>query len=315
MEYQSIVLKQDFVINEVFTVHYFEYMSDFFFPGETHDFWEILCVDKGEVEVTANDRLYTLKRGEIIFHKPNEFHNLKANGVIAPNLVVVSFSCNSPCMKFFEEKILTIGEAERTLLASIITETQKGFSSKIDDPYLSQLVRLKDPFSFGAEQLIKIYLEQLLIQLYRRYTNPMNVSPVSKSFKMKSDSDLYSRIITYLESNIDSHITVEQICKANLVGRSQLQKLFREKHNCGIIDYFSQMKVTAAKQMIREQHLNFTQIAETLGYNSIHYFSRQFKKISGMTPSEYASSIKSLAEAPEKLTESIMQTNTSDPIL
>ena len=42
--------------------------------------------------------------------------------------------------------------------------------------------------------------------------------------------------------------------------------------------------------------MNFTQISETLGYSSIHYFSRQFKKLTNMTPSEYASSIKALSE-------------------
>ena len=44
--------------------------------------------------------------------------------------------------------------------------------------------------------------------------------------------------------------------------------------------------------MIRNEQLNFTQISEKLGYTSIHYFSRQFKKLTNMTPSEYASSIK-----------------------
>ena len=48
--------------------------------------------------------------------------------------------------------------------------------------------------------------------------------------------------------------------------------------------------------MIRTGRMNFTQISETLGYTSIHYFSRQFKKIAGMTPSEYASSIKAVAD-------------------
>ena len=42
--------------------------------------------------------------------------------------------------------------------------------------------------------------------------------------------------------------------------------------------------------------MNFTQISEQLGYTSIHYFSRQFKKVTGMTPSEYASSIKAMAD-------------------
>ena len=56
------------------------------------------------------------------------------------------------------------------------------------------------------------------------------------------------------------------------------------------------MKVNAAKQLIRTNKMNFTQISEQLGYTSIHYFSRQFKKVTGMTPSEYASSIKAMAE-------------------
>ena len=42
-------------------------MSDFSFPGEAHDFWEFLYVDKGEVDVIAGDRLVSLKKGEIIF--------------------------------------------------------------------------------------------------------------------------------------------------------------------------------------------------------------------------------------------------------
>ena len=130
MNYRGISLSRDFEISKLFSVHYFEYMSDFFFPGEAHDFWELLCVDRGEVEVTADSHHYTLKRGEIIFHKPNEFHGLKANGTVAPNLVVISFRCLSPAMSFFEEKILTIGEIEKNLLASIIIEAKNAFSSK-----------------------------------------------------------------------------------------------------------------------------------------------------------------------------------------
>lgn len=51
---------------------------------------------KGEVEVMADDTGYCLKQGEMIFHKPGEFHNVFANGLVAPNLVVVAFVCASP---------------------------------------------------------------------------------------------------------------------------------------------------------------------------------------------------------------------------
>ena len=82
------------------------------------------------------------------------------------------------------------------------------------------------------------------------------------------------------------------------MGRSQLQKLFRDAQGCGVIEFFSMMKVDTAKQMIRDHQLNFTQISDKLGYTSIHYFSRQFKKLTTMTPSEYATSIQLLSEKP-----------------
>ena len=58
------------------------------------------------------------------------------------------------------------------------------------------------------------------------------------------------------------------------------------------------MKIDAARQLIRSRRLNFSQIADALGYTSVHYFSRQFKKVTGMSPSEYSASIKLLSEEP-----------------
>ena len=91
-KYYGIQLQDLFHIEELFSLHYFEYMSTFSFPGESHDFWEFVCVDKGEVEIGAGPLTHTLRRGEIAFHYPGEFHWVKANGKIAPNLIVISFA-------------------------------------------------------------------------------------------------------------------------------------------------------------------------------------------------------------------------------
>lgn len=297
MKFQSLTLKEDFLVEKLYTVHYFEYMSDFQFDGEAHPFWEFLCVDKGEVNIMADNRPVTLHKNEIIFHKPNEFHNISANGIIAPNLVVITFSCHSPHMSFFENKILTISEIERNLLGSIILEAKNAFSSPLDDPYFNDLERRTSQLP-GCEQLIKLRLEELLIQLYRRYTKQFQASPIMKSTRKKNDDETYNHIIQYLDAHTHVHLSTEQICKDNLIGLSQLQKLFRDRHSCGVIDYFTKMKMKTAKELIRDQHMNFTQIADALGYSSIHYFSRIFKKNTGMTLSDYASSIKLLAENP-----------------
>ena len=59
------------------------------------------------------------------------------------------------------------------------------------------------------------------------------------------------------------------------------------------MEHFTRLKIDTAKQMIRENELNFTEIAETLGFNTPQYFTTVFRRISGMTPSEYESSVKS----------------------
>ena len=103
MAYYGVNLHDSITLGRIFSIHYFEYMSDFSFEGESHNFWEFVCVDKGEVDVTRGKNHTILKKGDLVFHKPNEFHNVNATGHIAPNLVVISFECHDDAMYFFNE--------------------------------------------------------------------------------------------------------------------------------------------------------------------------------------------------------------------
>ena len=299
MAYKSVVLEDSVTINRIISVHYFQYMSDFSFPGESHDFWELVCVDRCEIDALAGDRRLTLKKGNILFHKPNEFHNVLTNGKVSPSLVVIGFECHSPAIKSFEDQLMSVQDTEKELLAQIIVEARNTFSGRLDDPYQEELIFNSEPLTFGSAQLISHYLEQLMIHLYRRYFS-YSLPVRSSRFlaEASSGNDTYNRIVRYMEEHLGERMTIDRICRDNLVGRSQLQKLFRDTKGCGVIEFFSMMKIDTAKQMIRDNQLNFTQIADRLGYNSIHYFSRQFKQITTMTPSEYATSIRLLSEKP-----------------
>ena len=299
MAYKSVVLEDSVTINRIISVHYFQYMSDFSFPGESHDFWELVCVDRGEIDALAGDRRLTLKKGNILFHKPNEFHNVLTNGKVSPSLVVIGFECHSPAIKSFEDQLMSVQDTEKELMAQIIVEARNTFSGRLDDPYQEELIFNSEPLTFASAQLISHYLEQLMIHLYRRYFS-YSLPVRSSRFlaEASSGNDTYNRIVRYMEEHLGERMTIDRICRDNLVGRSQLQKLFRDTKGCGVIEFFSMMKIDTAKQMIRDNQLNFTQIADRLGYNSIHYFSRQFKQITTMTPSEYATSIRLLSEKP-----------------
>ncbi len=64
MAYESVHLEDSITIENIISIHYFQYMSDFSFPGESHDFWELVCVDRGEIDAIADDRRLTLKKGQ-----------------------------------------------------------------------------------------------------------------------------------------------------------------------------------------------------------------------------------------------------------
>ncbi|GLC31026.1 AraC family transcriptional regulator [Clostridium omnivorum] len=293
MSYVKTLLKEEFNIKEIVTVHYFEFAKNYIYEGESHNFWEFVYVDKGEVEIMADTNGYKLNQGEIIFHKPNEFHNLWANGKVAPNLIVISFYCNSPSMAFFENKILSADDANRKLLSNIVKEARNAFSSDLSESELKKL-EFRDNVIFGCEQLIKIYLEEFLINLVRRDKSITKEVRLSSSVKERSDNNMTTKIIGFLQDNINNNLTFEDVCKFSNMSKTNLKTVFKEKTGTGVIEYFKSLKIEEAKRLIREEEMNFTQIADILGYSSIHYFSRHFKKATGMTLSDFAYSVKSL---------------------
>ena len=308
MYYPGIDFQTSISIGTIYSIHYYEYRTDFTFSGETHDFWEFVYADKGETIITSDQTEFRLKAGELYFHKPNEFHAVRSDGQIAPNLIVISFDLsgsNKSNLQLSSEKqlfalsnrILRIDQTERRLLALIIQEAKQSFDCRLDDPYLAAMP-LKQTMPLGSGQLILLYLEEFLLHLLRRFEHAQSIGLDKKpaSYKLKNTEEILDLITNYLKQHIHEQITLEQICHDNLIGRTQLQKLMKEQFNTGAINYFHQLKIETAKQQIRSGRLNFTQISTGLGYQSVQYFSRQFKNLTGMTPTEYSSSIKALAE-------------------
>ena len=297
MDYESVYLQDSIEIQELVSLHYFQYHKDFAFPGEAHPFWEFVCVDSGEITAIAGEKEIPLKKGEILFHEPNEFHNVLTNGKSAPSLVVISFYCHSPALWHFRRKCLSVTEQEKRILSKIIQEGSNVFSGRMDQPYQKKLLFSSEQ-NFGGQQLIRQYLAEFLISLYRRYFSLPLPGRSTEYFVEKGNRkrELYNSVVEYLERRLQDKLTIEEICRDMLLGHSHLQKLFQEVGSMGVMELFHKMKVDTAKRMIREGQLNFTQIADQLGYSSIHYFSRQFKKECDMSPSEYAQSIRSLAE-------------------
>ncbi len=277
-------------VKHLISLHYFEFAKDYIFEGEKHDFWEILYVDKGEVEVMANTTGYKLKQGDIIFHKPNEFHSVWANRKIASNVVVISFTCYSQEMTKFENNIFFLNNNERNLIANCVKNGMATYYPPFDDPRRHDLV-MRDNAPFGSEQILKINLELLLLNLATRGHELSRDNRLSSTAKERIEDELVKRTIKYMQDHLRDHVTLDEISNHLNISQTHLVTLFKEKVGMSVIRYYKTEKIEHAKMMIREQNLNFTEISDILSYSSIHTFSRHFKSVTDMTPSEYAKSV------------------------
>lgn len=288
-DYKATVLRRELTVDYLVTVHYYEYSKNFEFDCEQHDFWELVYVDKGEATVLSDGVRYALRQGEMFFHKPNESHAAMANGVVAPNMVILSFGCTSPAMDWFAGRRLTIREEEKELLSRILKEAFAAFEPPFDDPYTTELVR-GERSPFGSEQIIGLLLELLLIRL-RRYDEAAESPRAMSSLKKRSNNELVQRIMNYMQENVTGNLTFSQVCRYSAQSATNLKTIFKSVTGMGVMEYYRGLKIDEAKRMMREGHHNITQIADHLGYASVHYFSRHFKQATGMTPSEYTLSI------------------------
>ena len=300
MYYHPTYLKDTIHIEAIFTVHYFEYYKDYAFNGEQHDFWELMYVDKGQVLVMAGQRQICLHQGQIIFHQPNEFHNISANGTIAPNTIVISFSCSNPAINDLAGRICYVSRQERDLLASIISEAKNAFSTTLGDPEYQKLDLLQQP-ALGSEQMIRLHLETLLIRFIRKNKHYDQTGTISTTAQHNAEEHYFDATCAYIEDNIDKVFTLSHLSQHAMISSSYLERLFSRYAGMSVIQYCNHRKIELAKKIIREDRMNISQIAESLGFSSIHYFSRTFKLIEGMSPSQYGRSVKSLEDHSEKV--------------
>jgi AraC-like DNA-binding protein len=270
---------------------YYKFSKNFVYEGESHDFWEFVYIDKGELIITAGSVQYLLKAGELAFHKPDEFHSLRGNGLTAANVIVASFECHSPCMQFFNHKILFLDDFEKQCLSLAISESEKVFRPMEAAPPVIHMRKCKNA-PFGGEQLIKTSLEQMLIHIFRRQDSIHIRQRTIRSNQKQNYKQITKDIKKLLENHLFEKITLEFISNTLNISISQLKKIFKEETGQSVMAYFTQLKIDEAKRLILESSLNFTQIAEKLGYDNIYYFSRLFKEKTGMTLTEYALSVK-----------------------
>lgn len=275
-------------VQKIVTIHYQALEKKYLFPEESHDFWEINYADKENVFIGIDGEKIELKQGEILFIKPNQPHFVES-GNKEPNLFIISFSCRSESMNFFEGKKYSVPKNYRYLLQNIMSEAENTFDLPDFDPYLNAL-QLKENPNLGGEQVIKNTLETLLIYMLRT-AQKKSLNEEFFVSKIADSSELQDEIVRILRSKIYGKFTLADLSTELHYGTTRLCTFFREKTGKSIYQTYLKLKIDEAKKLIRKKK-TFAEITDLLFFDSISTFTFVFKKHVGMTPSEYRASIK-----------------------
>jgi AraC-like DNA-binding protein len=168
---------------------------------------------------------------------------------------------------------------------SILEEGRKTFDIPYSDPNLKKMNLLPQP-TLGGEQLIKNYLEIFLINLLREQTETAQGNTTFlpwKEFSTKPIDD----VTAVLKENIYSALTIDEICEKTNYSKTYLFRVFKAKTGKTIMTYFTELKIKQAKQLLRENELSVKEISEKLAFNTPDYFTKTFKRITGVTPLAY----------------------------
>lgn len=284
-------IKNTFIVKKIISVYQKALANTYAYEGDMHDFWELVFLEKGEMTITADQSVFQLYPGQIVFHKPNQFHNISGNKRVENKVIIIGFECNSPKMSFFENRVCQSTHQVRKLFYDFIELAKETYECRINLGYVFSPSEPIPSAKEGNLQLLRIYLEELLILLYQENINEQPI----KNFDPKQfnrNKEITSVIIDYMKQHLYQKITIQDICKHLNYQKTFCCQIFKEETGYSIMDYFNILKIAEAKYLISTEQYTIQSISELLCFSSPQYFSLVFKKITGETPQQYRKTIR-----------------------
>ncbi len=264
--------------------------SDFKYDGEEHNGWEFVYVESGSIKVGSDDKTYILRKGELICHKPHEFHTIRSYRGES-DVIIFCFHCNAKEMQFFNNKIFFVNHRQKMYLNDIVAASTHLFLPKDPIAISDDEGMDKNPeANYVSEQFLKNSLELLILSL-------LSAESTERKERMKSYSlylqrkTLTSDIKKYIELHLAEKISLSEISRHFSYSPSSIKRIFRDEEGCSIIQYITDYRVDNAKVLL-EKGFPVTYVAQEVGFDTINYFSTVFKERTGLTPSEYKKSLK-----------------------
>lgn len=131
--------------------------------------------------------------------------------------------------------------------------------------------------SFESLQILKSYMLSIV----------QKISKISNDTKRTDNNKLIIKAKEYIRQNYNTDITLEALCSCICVSKNYFCYLFKREVGESIWDYLTRYRIEKAKDLLVDTSLKNYEIAFEIGYENPSYFTKTFKKYTGLTPQEY----------------------------
>lgn len=221
--------------------------------------------------------------GDVVFFE-NEFINTKANpssfdegvfGELAAHVGRLEFmGAKKSFMKLHETYVhLDLGQYRHMLLAALfVSEKQLPFEWPI----------LSDQIRWGIFEKTSIRgLSELFLQAVDEW------EAYAKQRLSQVEGGVIPEALVYIEAHYNENINMDDVAKNVNVSYHYFSKLFKQQTGKSFTDYLTDLRIEKSLEMLRMTQRSIKEISLEIGYNDPNYYCKIFKKITGVTPTEY----------------------------
>jgi AraC-like DNA-binding protein len=261
-------------------------------PLHIHPEYELISIEDGIGLSFVGDSVHKMSKGDFMLIGRNLPHLwLSADEYYETDTKLMSKSVYSQ----FNTDIFPAEYAKVPEFASInllLHKSQRGLLFVGDSRLKIQDRFRKLPLLDNFEKLLELYEILYELSLDDNYSF-LTTTHYRGSLQMDEDDLILKRAYNYINKFYQEEISLADIAQNVGMNASALCRYFKKNTGTTLFEYLSKLRISYAVKLLSNRNIAINQIAYDCGYNNLSHFNRQFKSITGKTPSEYCRLIRS----------------------
>lgn len=276
--------------NESIFIHKSSSLPSFIEKNHSHDFIEITYVISGECTHVEYNKHFPIKKGDLfivnygvphqnVINKKSQEPYLAYDCAFKPDFIEKALSKEHDFLKLkssfmFESLFNQIDPNPPNLHLS-------GGSFYEFEKLITNMYEEYERQEKGYYDLLRAYLAELIIKIFRKMDNSGNIT-------LKSKQEYYINLaIQYIENNYMNKLSLEDIAYRSFLSKSYFSQLFKEVTGMCFSTYCQKVRVEKACEMLSSTDETIQSVAEKAGFTDMKFFYNVFKRFTGEIPGTY----------------------------